>query len=629
MLQDGVNLVQGSGIANMHIESGASFPLNPVDGQEFHLTTVVGNNAVGIYSYELSSTSWVLAGDITSVVAGTNLTGGGTRGAVTLNLDPTFAASVELLINKDIDGVLTANSDTKYPSQKAVKTYVDSQVSTINSSISLAELLSNKSSDTLLGASNTLYPTQNAVKTYVDAASALSELLSNKSTSTSLGTSNTLYPTQLAVKTYVDGLMASVVDDRGSYDASVNVWPSTGGRGAAGAVLKGDFWYVSVAGTLGGTAVGIGDCFRALVDAPGQTSGNWSVLEANIGYVPENAANKSTSTALGTSDALFPTQNAVKTYVDNVHAVNANLTGDVTSVGNATTIAAASYNKIRLLSSDAVVGGTVNAITLTPSTAITSYASAVGQMFLGKVSGANTTAVTVAISGLAALSTTMGSVAVPVGGLVANNYYWFLIESATSVRITPFDAVSSNGDTVNGTLSFTSGGISGATVNGNTITTGTGVLTLAAAKTLTVNNTITLSGTDASTLNIGTGGTLGTGAYVAAVSSTTTFVAQTGTTYTFVDSDMMYGYRSPVVVTFNNAAAQSATVPTNASVPCPTGTRIDCIGLGAGKVTFVPASGVTIISSNSYKAIGGQSVAVSLLKSSTADTWYLIGSLQA
>ncbi len=30
----------------------------------------------------------------------------------------------------------------------------------------------------------------------------------------------------------------------------------------------------------------------------------------------ENAANKSTSTALGTSDVLFPTQNAVKTYVD-------------------------------------------------------------------------------------------------------------------------------------------------------------------------------------------------------------------------------------------------------------------------------------------------------------------------
>ena len=38
-------------------------------------------------------------------------------------------------------------------------------------------------------------------------------------------------------------------------------------------------------------------------------------------------------------------------------------------------------------------------------------------------------------------------------------------------------------------------------------------LTIAAGKTFTANNTLTLSGTDASTLNIGTGGTLGTNAY--------------------------------------------------------------------------------------------------------------------
>jgi hypothetical protein len=36
-----------------------------------------------------------------------------------------------------------------------------------------------------------------------------------------------------------------------------------------------------------------------------------------LGFTPENVANKSTNTALGTSDTLYPTQNAVKTYVDN------------------------------------------------------------------------------------------------------------------------------------------------------------------------------------------------------------------------------------------------------------------------------------------------------------------------
>lgn len=47
-----------------------------------------------------------------------------------------------------------------------------------------------------------------------------------------------------------------------------------------GAVLKGDLWRVSVAGTLGGTAVAVNDWFRALSDAPGQTAANWSINAA-------------------------------------------------------------------------------------------------------------------------------------------------------------------------------------------------------------------------------------------------------------------------------------------------------------------------------------------------------------
>jgi hypothetical protein len=62
----------------------------------------------------------------------------------------------------------------------------------------------------------------------------------------------------------------------------------------------------------------------------------------------------------------------------------------------------------------------------------------------------------------------------------------------------------------------TLGAATATTINGNTFTTGTYVLTGAAGKTLTFSNTLTLAGTDGSTLNIGTGGTLGTGAYAAA-----------------------------------------------------------------------------------------------------------------
>lgn len=50
--------------------------------------------------------------------------------------------------------------------------------------------------------------------------------------------------------------------------------------------------------------------------------------ENSLGFTPENAANKSTSTSLGTSNTLYPTQNAVKTYAD--AAVAAKITNKIT-----------------------------------------------------------------------------------------------------------------------------------------------------------------------------------------------------------------------------------------------------------------------------------------------------------
>lgn len=58
--------------------------------------------------------------------------------------------------------------------------------------------------------------------------------------------------------------------------------------------------------------------------------------------------------------------------------------------------------------------------------------------------------------------------------------------------------------------------LTGKTYNGLTVSTSTGTLTIATAKTFTANNTLALSGTDGATLNIGAGGTLGSAAYTAA-----------------------------------------------------------------------------------------------------------------
>src|SRR3989344_8458036 len=51
------------------------------------------------------------------------------------------------------------------------------------------------------------------------------------------------------------------------------------------------------------------------------SSTDWNTFndkEDALGFTPENVANKSTDTSLGVSDTLYPTQNAVKTYVDTI-----------------------------------------------------------------------------------------------------------------------------------------------------------------------------------------------------------------------------------------------------------------------------------------------------------------------
>ena len=59
-----------------------------------------------------------------------------------------------------------------------------------------------------------------------------------------------------------------------------------------------------------------------------------TTAENNLSITKEDAANKSTATSLGTSDVLFPTQNAVKTYVD--AAASGNSEGLATEITNRT-----------------------------------------------------------------------------------------------------------------------------------------------------------------------------------------------------------------------------------------------------------------------------------------------------
>jgi len=110
---------------------------------------------------------------------------------------------------------------------------------------------------------------------------------------------------QKAIKTYVDSAVAGLWDYRGSYDASGNTYPTTGGSGTSGAILKGDLWVISVAGTLGGKAIQVGDFIIAKIDTPEQTSTNWDSLNTNLTYVPEDVANKVISISALSTDTEY------------------------------------------------------------------------------------------------------------------------------------------------------------------------------------------------------------------------------------------------------------------------------------------------------------------------------------
>jgi hypothetical protein len=148
----------------------------------------------------------------------------------------------------------------------------------------------------------------------------LKENLSNKATDFST-INNTLYPTVQAVKTYADGLVVGLLNDRGSYDpTATSAYPTTGGSGASGAIKKGDIWYISANGTIGGITVLNGYSVRALADSPAQVAANWNILQVGLGYVPENVANKATDLT-GPDNTKYPTSLAVSTALDTKQSV--------------------------------------------------------------------------------------------------------------------------------------------------------------------------------------------------------------------------------------------------------------------------------------------------------------------
>lgn len=96
---------------------------------------------------------------------------------------------------------------------------------------------------------------------------------------------------------------------------------------------------------------------------------------------------------------------------------------------------------------------------------------------------------------------------------------------------------------------------------------------------------------------------------------------QTGTAYTSVAND------AGKTITMNNASANVVTIPANASVPYPIGTKIDVVQLGAGQTSFAITTD-TLNSRSSWVKISARYGRATLTKV-TATSWVLSGDLAA
>lgn len=142
----------GGGVTSFASRTGA---VNPASG-DYTVSQITGAAPLASPAFTGTPTAPTqTAGDNSTKIATTAYVDGGLSGK-----QNSLGFTPENVANKDTDGTLSANSDAKYPSQKAVKTYADTKQSALGFT---PENIANKATDFSV-LNNTKYPTTQAVE---------------------------------------------------------------------------------------------------------------------------------------------------------------------------------------------------------------------------------------------------------------------------------------------------------------------------------------------------------------------------------------------------------------------------------------------------------------------------------
>ncbi|MEN9907451.1 MAG: hypothetical protein RLZZ540_592, partial [Bacteroidota bacterium] len=337
-----------------------------ISNQEFSyaplaFSAINAENVTGVVAIENGGTNAV-----TVLGARTNLQINNVDNTTDLNKPISTATQTALnlkenLVNKSTNVTTDGTSDTKYPSVKSVKTYVDASATLSSTALTneitrattaentiaanlVTETNNRIAANTTLttnlatevsnrtAANNTLTTnlgTENSARTSADAtlttnlatevtnrtaADLLKEDVANKSTNvTTDGTSDTKYPSVKSVKTYVDASTASA-----STALTNEVTRATAAENTVAANLVTETNNRTAANNTLTTNLTAETSARTSADATLTTNLATEVTNrAAADLLKEDVANKSTNiTTDGTSDTKYPSVKSVKTYVD-------------------------------------------------------------------------------------------------------------------------------------------------------------------------------------------------------------------------------------------------------------------------------------------------------------------------